>query len=652
MKTGPWSVGRSAWVLLAACAASGATAAQPDRPLHRFLAVALSPDASRVASVEGDAPPSGGLPTVRALVIRRTDGSGASSVPLACGVAPQCWPSSPIWTPDGRRVAFALRAPGSHARSIWSVDADGGDARKLLDFDGTIFELRYDRTGRLSMLATQGAVKEVGATEAGAPVTGDLSGPPPEQRIAVLNGDALTYVSPPNLYVYQYDATPGGDFVGTAAPGDGDNQWWVARLYAFSGGQARPIYTPTNPRQQIADPRLSPDGRTVVFIGGLMSDFGSTGGDVYRVDVAGGRAIDLTPGMKASATALGWRCDGGLLARLLAGDGTRIVRIPPAGGAPELLWSGQQSLSGDGAGLSPACPSETTATVRESFAEPPEIEVGAIGGWKDLTAANAGLTLDGRATSLTWKSDGLTVQGWLLTPKPAAGSPVGMLPLIVQVHGGPAAASTPSFAGVGLTQVLLDHGYAVLRPNPRGSFGQGEAFTLGNVRDLGHGDLRDILAGVDAAERTAPIDERRLGITGGSYGGFMTMWAVTQTRRFKAGVAAAGISDWLSYYGENGIDQWLFPYFGASVYADPAVYARSSPLAFIDHVKTPVFAYVGADDIECPAPQTQEFHHALAELGVPTAMAIYPGEGHGLRDPAHMADAERRTLEWFDRYLK
>jgi dipeptidyl aminopeptidase/acylaminoacyl peptidase len=164
--------------------------------------------------------------------------------------------------------------------------------------------------------------------------------------------------------------------------------------------------------------------------------------------------------------------------------------------------------------------------------------------------------------------------------------------------------------------------------------------------------VTDILAGIDAVEREAPIDEARLGIIGGSYGGFMTMWAVTQTNRFKAGVAFAGISDWLSYYGENGIDQWMIPYFGASVYDDPDVYARSSPINFIRNVKTPVFSCVGAKDIECPAPQTQEFEHALRTLGVPTSYAIYPDEGHGFRDPAHLADSEQRALAWFDRYLK
>ena len=224
--------------------------------------------------------------------------------------------------------------------------------------------------------------------------------------------------------------------------------------------------------------------------------------------------------------------------------------------------------------------------------------------------------------------------------------------MVTIVHGGPAAAVQPTFAGPGLIRSLLERGYAVFLPNPRGSFGQGERFASANVRDFGHGDLRDILAGIDAVEKAAAIDPDRLAITGGSYGGFMTMWAVTQTQRFKAAVAAAGISDWLSYYGENGIDAWMLPYFGASAYDDPAVYARSSPINFIRNVRTPTFSYVGERDIECPAAQTQEFWHALKTLGVPTAVMIYPGEGHGLRDPEHAADALSRTLGWFDRYLK
>ena len=472
-----------------------------------------------------------------------------------------------------------------------------------------------------------------------------------EQRIAALDKGSLRWASPPDLFVYEYDWRPAGlGFVGTAAPGNGDDNWWSAKLYAFSAAQTLPkvLYTPTD-RQQIATPKVSRDGASVAFIAGIMSDFGSTGGDVYTLSLDGGSVTNITPAMQASATSLFWDCGGRLQAQLLAGDKTQLVDLGSGRepGTHRVLWSGEESLM-TGEGHAAACPSRITAAVHESFTAAPEIEVGAIGHWRDLTTVNTGMRLAARVQSIWWKNDGFDVQGWLMLPEHSSGK----LPMVTNVHGGPASAVTPRFGGPGLTSALLERGYAVFRPNPRGSYGQGERFTLANVRDFGHGDLRDILTGIDAAAKVAPIDTARLGITGGSYGGFMTMWAVTQTDRFKAAVAAAGVSNWQSYYGENGIDAWMLPYFGASVYQDPAVYAQSSAINFIRNVKTPTFEYVGERDIECPAPQTQEFWHALKALNVPTSIMIYPGEGHGLRDPAHSEDAMRRTLAWFDKYLK
>jgi dipeptidyl aminopeptidase/acylaminoacyl peptidase len=131
----------------------------------------------------------------------------------------------------------------------------------------------------------------------------------------------------------------------------------------------------------------------------------------------------------------------------------------------------------------------------------------------------------------------------------------------------------------------------------------------------------------------------------------MTMWTVTQTTRFRAAVAGAGIADWLSYYGENSIDEWMIPYFGASVYDDPKVYEKSSPITYIKQVKTPTLVVVGERDGECPAPQSFEFWHALKTEGVPTELVVYPGEGHSFRQQTNRVDVLRRTLAWFDKYL-
>jgi dipeptidyl aminopeptidase/acylaminoacyl peptidase len=256
----------------------------------------------------------------------------------------------------------------------------------------------------------------------------------------------------------------------------------------------------------------------------------------------------------------------------------------------------------------------------------------------------------GKAVSLTWKSGKFDVQGWLMLPKDY--DPAKKYPLIVEVHGGPAAAAVARWNTGALSAAAFSAlGYFVLMPNPRGSFGQGEEFTQANRKDFGYGDLRDILAGVDAVEAAYPVDPGRVGITGWSYGGFMTMFAVTQTQRFKAAVAGAGISNWQSYYGENSIDQWMTPYFGAPVYDDPAIYAKSSAINFIKNVTTPTLVVVGDRDGECPAPQSYEFWHALRVRHVPAQLVVYPNEGHGISDPAHRQDLMVRAAEWFARYL-
>jgi dipeptidyl aminopeptidase/acylaminoacyl peptidase len=653
---------RGAWaaaaVLSVAAAASGAQ--QPARPAHAISYVTLSPDGRFVASVEGENAPRGGDPVVRELVIRRADGGsrgGGISVVLPCARLRGCWPSYPAWTPDSRRLTFVLRDPDTHARSLYQVNPDGTHLTQLLAFNGTIQALRYSPDGQLSMLAIEHASKEPGAVEAGAPAIGDLDRAPPEQRIALLEQNHLRWVSPADLFVYEYDWTPDGHgFVGTAAAGDGDGNWWVARLYAFDSDAASPrlLYAPANPQQQLAEPRVSRDGKRVAFIVGLMSDFGLTGGDIYTVPLSGGPATAVTPGLPATVTALRWNCRAHIEAVTLAGAQSQFVDFGSGTGpsAGTVLWQSQELLGGspnDVYGVSAAaCPSNTQALLHQSFNLPPEIEIGAIGKWRDLTRLNEGLATQFTVRSVSWTSDAWQVQGWLVLPESGAARP----PLITIVHGGPAAAFTARFIGASQYETLARHGYALFMPNPRGSFGAGEAFVAGNVRDFGHGDLRDILAGLDAVAALGLTDPDRLGIMGGSYGGFMTMWAVTQTDRFKVAVAGAGISNWRSYYGENGIDEWMIPFFGASVYDDPEVYERSSPINFIRQVHTPVFSFVGAADIECPAPQTQEFGRALKVLGRPSMTVIYPDEGHHLHDPDRLADLDARMLAWIDRYLK
>ena len=256
--------------------------------------------------------------------------------------------------------------------------------------------------------------------------------------------------------------------------------------------------------------------------------------------------------------------------------------------------------------------------------------------------------MSGKAVSLRWKSDQFTIQGWLIYPLDFNASQT--YPMVTIVHGGPSAASVPNF-GNRSVNALASQGYFVFMPNPRGSFGQGEAFTKANVKDFGYGDWRDDIGGIDAALKAAPIDPNRLGLMGWSYGGYMAMWGETQTTRFKAIVAGAGIANWQSYYGQNKIDLWMIPFFGASVYQDPAVYAKSSPITFIMQSKTPVLILQGERDEEVPAPQAFEFWHAMTTLGIPTKLIVYADEGHGPQKITDQIDILTQTLTWFNRYL-
>ena len=618
------------------------------RQVRGFHDASISPDGRRAAWSE-KVTEAGGLE--RLWAIRVADvATGASRRLSAAADGKPRKEMEPVFSPDGRTVAFLSDAATRGQLQVWIAPAAGGAPRQLTRVKGQLQELRWSPDGKaVSFLFVEGSAQETGALVAHARDAGTVEEDPEIQRIAVAQvATARVHaVSPPNLFVYDYDWSPDGRvFAAEAAVGSGTNNYWLAELYLVdaASGEARSIWKPA---LQIARPRFSPDGRAIAVIHGLMSDEGSNGGDVWEVPVAAGAsARNLTPGMRWSASSLVWRSAGELLFAGHTDGGYGVAAIDPATGRLTTLLSGAEKLGHFGAARSGAA----TVVIRESFQDPPEVWAGPAGAWKKLSSVNAkAKRFWGEARSLHWQSGGAAVQGWLLYPESYDASR--RYPMVVVVHGGPSGASTASWPSR-WTAVLPSQGYFVFLPNPRGSFGFGAAFAEGNVKDFGGGDLADILSGMDAVLRAAPVDAKRIGITGWSYGGYMTMWAVTQTDRFAAGVAGAGIASWQSYYGQNKIDTWMLPFFGASVYDDPKVYAKSSPIEFIKRVKTPTLVLHGERDSEVPTPQGYEFWHALKTLGVPTQLVIYTDEGHGIRKPENQLDIQKRSAAWFDRYLK
>lgn len=704
-----------------AVAASGAPAAAPATAAHpasritqimrrlrdvrKFSAVAVSPDGHEVAWVvsrsrgtpsaanaAGSATSGGAAHAEKGagnaakkgqlLQVASVDGGHVRTVMIPHAVK-SCRFSDPRWSPDGRSLAFLSNCNHPEKKSgqfdIFIVGPRAETAERISQLDGHVHALRWTSNGKaLSFLYVKGDLHPIGAVTATKPRVGVIGRSGVEhQRLAVIpaSGGTVREITPESLFVYEYDWAPAAKrLVYVAAPPPGRDNWWTAKLYTqVPGAIPKVIVDPSSVTGslrglQIALPRWSPDGSYIAFIGGLMSDQGVTGGDIYLVGANGGTPVNLTRDIGITPSWLMWTGTRSLLVSSFAGGSTRLSRFVLHGHSPatsNTLFTVHSAIS-DGSAMSSVSVSkghDKVAFIDSTFDSPPAIDVATLGtGASDgptgavkpphaITKLNDGVkSMWGKAVSMHWTNDGFHVQGWLLFPPDY--NPHRRYPLIVYVHGGPTYATRPRWPDDGYGPVpLAAMGYFVLMPNPRGSFGQGERFTQAVRRDMGYGDLRDILAGVDAVEAHYPIDDKRLGITGWSYGGFMSMFAPTQTRRFKAAVVGAGLSDWRSYYGENSIDQWMIPFFGASVYQDPKVYAKSSAIDFITHDKAPSLILVGQYDGECPAPQSFEFWHALRAMEVPTTLVVYAGEGHGFHKHKDRRDVLRRSLRWFQHYL-
>jgi dipeptidyl aminopeptidase/acylaminoacyl peptidase len=254
---------------------------------------------------------------------------------------------------------------------------------------------------------------------------------------------------------------------------------------------------------------------------------------------------------------------------------------------------------------------------------------------------------------IRWASpDGLEIEGLLTLPLDhTPGQPC---PTLVIVHGGPAGAYSESYvAAPSLYPIatFAERGYAVLRPNPRGSSGYGAAFRTANRRDWGGGDYQDIMSGVDYLVEQGIADPQRLGIMGWSYGGYMTSWAITRTRRFYAASVGAGVTNLMSMNGTCDIPGFIPDYFGAEFWDDPDVYRAHSAMFGIKGVTTPTLIQHGDRDERVPLTQGKELYNALKRQDVPVEMDIYPRQPHGPNEPRLIMDIMRRNLEWFDRWL-
>jgi len=437
------------------------------------------------------------------------------------------------------------------------------------------------------------------------------------------------------------------------SPRPKEGMWYSASLQRIevSSGRSSDLYTPED---QVGLPSASHNGEQVVFIEGVCSDRGIVAGDLQLIDVASCsvRRLDVH---HVDVTHVEWRSERHLLLAGHRGLETVIGIYDLTRGTFAETWRSQDMTTGGRyASVSGLNQFGDCVLVGESYLRVPEIAVIHQGTYQSISSLGSSHGIRSIADSsiepLSWNApDGLEVQGWLLQPAMR-----GPLPLVMNLHGGPVWHWRPTWLGRSLgvpVMLLLSRGYAVFMPNPRGSSGRGREFARRVVGDMGGADTYDCLSGLDYLVDRGVADRRRLGVTGGSYGGFMTSWLVTQDPRFAAAVSLAPVTNRVSQHllcaHSHFVEMFL-----ADRFDNPSGrYFHRSPITFADRVTTPMLNIAGELDRCTPPGEAVQFHRALIESGRTSVLVMYPEEGHGIRRMPAAIDYAARVSAWFDKYM-
>jgi dipeptidyl aminopeptidase/acylaminoacyl peptidase len=654
-------------------------AAEPEKPagwtpalmmkVKRIGSVQVSPDDKQVvftvrqAVMEGDK-----SEYLTHLHLANADGSQASQLTQGDNSS-----DDPQWSPDGQWIAFVSNRSGK--KNLWLIRPRGGEAQQLTELKSDVGSFKWSPNGQwiaFTALDPTTPEEEKAAREKNDVRVVDenvkmsrlyvipFTAPPKIQHVARLlttgnysvgsdgnrAGRAAFDWSPDNkTIVFSHTRTPSPD------------DWPSAdlSLVDVADGAVRPL---VHTKAAEHSPLYSPDGSSIAYVASDDPPTWAGAGRVQVIPSTGGTSqplADTPDGFGRYSELVGWSADGKTLYFTeIQGTNLKLLALPLKGRPVEI--SHHEGMAIGGVFLN----AKRTAFgfSWETLNQPPEAFVGSVDRFEPVQVSHVNRDLAnvplGRSDVVRWKSsDGLEIEGLLTYP---VGYEKGKrYPLLLVIHGGPAGVFTQSFNGTASqypVAVFASQGYAILRANVRGSSGYGSKFRHANYGDWGGGDFKDLMTGVDHVVGLGVADPDHLGVMGWSYGGFMTSWTITQTKRFRAASVGAGVTNLMSFTGTADIPSFLPDYFGGEFWDKLDAYQAHSAMFHVKGVSTPTLIQHGERDARVPLSQGKELYNALKRQGCTTKMIVYPRTPHGIEEPRLLLDCMNRNLEWFDHYVR
>jgi len=570
----------------------------------------------------------------------------------------------PKYSPDGSAIAFLSDRHEPANFQLYRLNPETGAARPAPHVDGWVEYHHWSPDGSMILLGVAGHGADVAGGQ-GAIASKEIQQSLPAWMPSVQTGDetfrwrrAWVYnVSSGNVRAISNEATNIWEVVwcgnralaAVVSPSPGEGAWYDATLQILDleTGSARKLYTPND---QLGWPSSNPSGSRLAIVEAVCSDRWIVAGELRLLNVSSGD-VRRVPSAGIDITYTEWRSEDRLLVAGHRGFESVVGLYDAMSDRFTEIWSSAE-LTGAGRYISVAGLNEAgdIALIGEGFDRPPEIACIRDGQYRTVKPFDLGWSQHesflGGVDRQTWEApDGLSIQGWLLRPKGNA-----PYPLVMNVHGGPVWCWRPTFLGrtKNLALVmLLRRGFAVFMPNPRGSSGRGTEFTRKVKGDMNGADTHDYLSGLDTLVSRGIVDPNRIGVTGGSYGGGMTCWLISQTSRFAAAVPVAPHTNQVTEHLLSNLPHFMASFLEDSYRNPQGKYFQRSPVMHAHKVKTPTLNICGKLDRCTPPEEALQFHNALLENGVTSVLLTYPEEGHGIQKLPAALDCAARVCGWF-----